>query len=183
MNSLQAQLLVASPRLPDPNFHRSVVLLINHNEEGAFGVVLNRQSEISISEVWQQVSETPCDNLRPVNVGGPVAGPLIAVHTQESYSEERIMPGIYYATQKELLDQIVSQDDTPYRIFSGYSGWGSGQLESELEVGGWLTTGATCEYIFHDEEDLWQVVAQEIGSDILFPNGPPKHIPDDPSWN
>lgn len=183
MNSLRSQLLVASPRLPDPNFYRSVVLMIQHDEEGAFGVVLNHPSEISVGEVWKKVSDNPCDNLDPVNVGGPVEGPLMAIHSEQECAEDRILPGVYFATQKELLDRIVSKNESPYLLFSGYSGWGGGQLESEMKVGGWLTTPATYDYIFSEEEDLWKVVAEDIGSEILFPHVQPKHIPNDPSLN
>ena len=182
MESLKSQLLVAIPQLPDENFYRSVVLMIQHDEEGAFGVVLNRPSDVTVGEVWEQVVGESCDSLAPINVGGPVQGPLMAIHTDTECGETEILPGVYLATQKENLDRLVRQREHPVRIFSGYSGWAGGQLEGEMSVGGWLTTLATHEYIFDEAEDLWKRVADDIGNEILFfskgSNGPP-----DPSMN
>jgi putative transcriptional regulator len=184
MKSLHAHLLVAAPQLPDPNFYRTVVLMIQHDEDGAFGVVLNRPSDITIGEIWEQVAHKPCDSLDPINLGGPVEGPLMAIHTQESYSENEILPGVFLAMQKEYLNKIVQQKDRPFRLFSGYAGWAGGQLENELEVGGWLTTPATYDYIFRHPDDLWKQVASDIGNDILFSTQKHKRpLPDDPSLN
>ena len=78
---------------------------------------------------------------------------------------------------------VVSRDDRPYRIFSGYSGWGGGQLEGELQAGGWLTTPASAEHVFSDVDDLWERVVRQIGLEILAPPGKFRHIPSDPSVN
>ena len=76
MAFIQGHLLVASPKLGDPNFFRAVVLLVRHNEEGAFGVVLNRPSNTLLKEVWSNVSETPCTTEAVIHHGGPCPGPL-----------------------------------------------------------------------------------------------------------
>jgi putative transcriptional regulator len=183
MDSLRAHLLLASPRLPDPNFFRTVVLMIQHDDEGAFGVVLNRPSDFTIGEIWEKVGEAPCDSLDPLNLGGPVEGPLMAVHAEAECSESEILPGVYLATQKDYLNKLVHQKSRPFRIFSGYAGWGVGQLENEMEAGGWLTTPATFDYIFGNDEDLWKTVAAHIGNDILFHKRQAKHVPDDPRLN
>ncbi len=86
MNSLQGYVLVASPHLLDSNFLRSVVLIIQHNDQGAFGVVLNRPTNNTIAQLWGLVSQTPCDNPSPVYVGGPVPGPLVAIHGDAALS-------------------------------------------------------------------------------------------------
>jgi putative transcriptional regulator len=78
---------------------------------------------------------------------------------------------------------IVDQDELPFRLFSGYSGWGDGQLEGELEVGGWLTAEATAELVFLSSEQQWQRLTREIGLDILGPEFKSKQLPDDPSLN
>ncbi|QDU99186.1 YqgE/AlgH family protein [Lignipirellula cremea] len=181
MESLQACLLVASPKLPDTNFFRSVVLMIQHDEEGAFGVVLNRPTHLTVGQVWSEAAGVACDNDQPVNLGGPVPGPLLALHTWEEQNSGEVLPGLFLATERDQLDALVGQDEHPFRLFTGYSGWGSGQLEDELEAGGWLTTPARKEHLFGDPETLWQQVADAIGQAILFPGV--THRPADPGAN
>lgn len=183
MQSLRAHLLVASPQLPDENFYRTVVLLIQHNEEGAFGVVLNRPTSVTVADVWSGVGDEPCDSAEPINLGGPVEGPLLALHEEEACSEGEVLPGVYMATQKEFLRRIVSQKNCRYRLFSGYAGWAGGQLERELKVGGWLTTPAKPQHIFVSGEELWKDVADDIGREILGPLAKTKHVPSDPTLN
>jgi putative transcriptional regulator len=183
MKSLQGHLLVASPHLMDPNFTRTVVLLIHHSEEGAFGVVLNRPADNTVGELWEQVAETPCESDRRVNVGGPVAGPLIAVHTDRHLAEMEILPGLYFAAQREHLEKLLGQGDRPFRLFIGHSGWGGGQLEDELKEGAWLTTPATVDAVFGEDAELWKKAAQHIGLSLLSSTLKIKDIPDDPSVN
>jgi putative transcriptional regulator len=184
MKSLQGHLLVASPHLPDPNFYRTVVLMVQHHEQGALGLVLNRPSQSSIREVLAQATDVECQTDELVGVGGPIAGPLMAVHGLRACSESEIFSGVYFATQRDHLLQIVQQQLPPYRIFSGYAGWGGGQLESELEVGGWLTMPGTIEYVFHTAlDELWKTVAHDIGTEILGSSLKIKGVPKDPSMN
>lgn len=183
MTSLQSHLLVAVPRLPDSNFFRTVVLLLHHDEEGAFGVILNRPSEVSLREVWAEIANRPCDCDKPINHGGPVEGPLIALHTQEDCAENTILSDVFVSTQKENLNTLVSENRQPFRVFSGYAGWGREQLEGEIQAGGWLTTKAKRDFIFGDHEDLWQSVADSIGKNIVLSDVSNRGIPNDPSMN
>jgi len=183
MTYLQAHLLLASPRLSDGNFYRSVVFLIHHDDEGAFGVVLNRPTPVVVSDIWSQVADEACDNQSPIYLGGPVQGPILALHTAEELSESEVLPGVYLATQKDNLDGLVRQDEHEFRVFTGYSGWGAQQLESELDDGGWLTTAAQPDHIFSDAETIWKQVADAIGNSILFPKDAAKPAPDDPMSN
>lgn len=183
MKSLAGHLLVASPHLLDPNFVRTVVLMIHHTEQGAFGVVLNRPADNSIKELWTQVAETPCETDDHVNVGGPVSGPLMAIHTDPDLSELEILPGLYFAAQRDHLEKLVGQTLRPFRVFVGHSGWAGGQLEGELEQGSWLTTPATIDYVFFKEPDLWKHVSQRIGEELLASMLRIKHIDHDVSNN
>jgi putative transcriptional regulator len=183
MKSLRGQLLVATPQLPDENFYRTVVLLVEHTEDGAFGVVLNRHADRSVADLWREVSEAVCDDPRPVHLGGPVSGPLVAIHTNHELAEMEILPGIYLAAAKAHLDQLVGQNEHYYRVYLGHSGWGRGQLEGELQQGAWLTTPATRDYIFHEGDDLWETVAKHIGDELLLGSLKIKHVPQDPSMN
>ncbi|MHB0956039.1 MAG: YqgE/AlgH family protein [Pirellulaceae bacterium] len=183
MKSLQGHFLVASPHLADPNFFRSVVLMIQHDEEGAFGVVLNRPTNNTIADLWKLITELPCENRDPIHVGGPVAGPLIAIHSDVVHSEMEITQGVYFASSKDSIIEIVTKPRGPVRLFVGYSGWAAGQLDGELAAGGWLTEAATHEDIFSSQADLWNRVSRRIGLEILSPTIKHLRVPDDPSMN
>ena len=166
----------------DSNFFRTVVLIIQHDEEGAMGLVLTRPSSTSAAEVWRQVDEEPIESDNPVFVGGPVPGPLIAVHNLLDCSESEVLRGLYVATQRATLYRLF-QSEARVRLFSGYSGWGEGQLETELQGGGWLICDATVDRVLGDVEELWSDVIRQIGQEILGPNVDPRHIPEDPNLN
>jgi putative transcriptional regulator len=183
MASLKGHLLVASPHLADPNFARAVVLLIHHSEEGTFGVVLNRPGESTIKELWSDLGEAPCETDQHIHLGGPVSGPLMAIHTTESLSELEIVPGLYFAAQRGNIEKLLRQGSEAFRLFVGHSGWGSGQLEGELEEGSWLTAPATIDYVFADETELWKRVAQDIGKGMLSSMLKIRDIPNDPTVN
>ncbi len=182
MRSLAGHLLVASPKLPDANFYRTVVLLIHHDEQGAIGVVLNRPTNSTVREIWEELSDEPCESDDPINLGGPVNGPLMAIHTNQACSENEILPGVYFATHRDQLNRIIHEGNLPFRIYNGYSGWASGQLESELKFGGWMVLPATFDYVFGDPDTMWQQASQEIGAEITshLLHVPP---PDDPTCN
>jgi putative transcriptional regulator len=182
MNSLQGHFLVASPHLPDPNFYRTVVLMIQHDDSGALGVVLNRPSRRTVAEIWQMVGEGDCACNQLVHVGGPVEGPLMAVHTRKAESQTEILPGLYMTTRKDLLRRIV-QGACRNRVFCGYAGWGAGQLEGELEAGGWLVCSAVIDDVFQDGETMWKKVTGRIGLEILAPTIGRHPVPDEPWWN
>ncbi len=183
MESLAGQFLIASPHLPDPNFYRSVVLMIQHNEEGAFGVILNRPTDKTAGEVWELFSDEPCSPEQPIYLGGPVAGPLIALHTESASSEAQILRGVHLTTDRSNLATLICRGAEPLRLFVGYAGWGAEQLEGELEVGGWLTLPANRQDVFSDHNTIWNRVASRIGLDILSPTIRRHPVPDDPSVN
>jgi putative transcriptional regulator len=185
MESLAGHLLVASPYLVDPNFVRTVVLLIHHSDEGAFGVVLNRPSEKMIKELWEEVSEETCETEQCLHLGGPVSGPLIAIHTESPLAELEILPGLYFSAHRDHLKQLLAEANPRFRLFVGHSGWGGGQLENELKSGSWFTTPATVDYVFYDETDLWKEVSKQIGESLLLStlHIEPEQIPPDPSVN
>jgi putative transcriptional regulator len=181
--SLAGHFLVASRYLRDPNFAQAVVLMIHHNDEGAMGVVINRPSDKSIREVWEMIGNDPCDCDDSIYVGGPVPGPIVAVHAQEDFSEHQVLPGLFVSTHRDALDLIVRKVDQPVRLYSGHAGWGSGQLEGELEAGGWLFTHATKDDVFADHETIWKTVTQRIGLEIMAPELDFAQVPPDPSLN
>ncbi|QDT69907.1 hypothetical protein MalM25_28510 [Planctomycetes bacterium MalM25] len=180
---LSGQLLVASRSLRDPNFRQTVVLLLEHNDDGALGVVLNRVSDRTVEMVWDAVDFEPCVCEQPINFGGPVPGPLIALHTCEELSEKPVLPGLFLSMQKEHVDDLVRQEEHPFRLYSGNSGWGGGQLEGELKQGGWLSAPAHAGDVFAEPDEAWQEVTNRIALDVLMPGSDPDDLPSDPSLN
>lgn len=181
--SLSSHLLVASRKLRDPNFQKTVVLLLEHNDDGALGVVLNRVVDRTIEQVWEAVEFDPCDCQQQLNQGGPVPGPLIALHTSKKLGEKQILPGLYMSMQKQTVDPLVRQSKHPFRLYTGNSGWGGGQLEGELKEGGWLTTQAKVDDVFADPDEVWDEVTNRIALGVLLPGRDPKTTPGDPSLN
>jgi putative transcriptional regulator len=168
MNLLQGQFLIASPHLRDPNFAQSVVLVLEHHDEGALGVIINRDSQLALRDVWRQVDDSPCDCEACVSLGGPVQGPMIALHGHPQYSEAEIVAGVYVATERDKLCGLVDQNLQPFRVFTGYAGWGPGQLEGELEAGGWLRAAGNAEHVFsQDVTGLWHDILKTSGQDFF----------------
>jgi putative transcriptional regulator len=180
---LAGHFLVASRHLRDANFARSVVLMIQHDHQGAVGVVINRPSDKTVREVWEHIGYDPCDRDDHVFIGGPVPGPLLALHAVEPYSEHEVLPGLFISKHRDALDLIVRKRDLPFRLYSGQAGWGSGQLESELDAGGWLFTRADKADVFADHATIWKKVTQRIGLEIMAPQLGREAMPPDPSLN
>jgi putative transcriptional regulator len=183
MDSLQGQLLIAAPRLADPNFFHTVVLMVQHNNDGALGLVLNRPLSAAIQTVWQQVSESPCLIEGFLHQGGPCEGPLMVVHANEEASDLEVMPGVYFSTNKDGIEKLVETASSPTKFFIGYAGWGAGQLERELETASWLTTQAKMEDIFEGTDELWQELHRAATRAAQASWIPPEIMPDDPSMN
>jgi len=185
MDTLTGKFLVASPRLRDPNFSQTVVFIIQHQEEGALGVILNRPSEKSVQDVWKVVGKPTCDSEQRVYLGGPVPGPLLAIHTLSSRADQEVLPGLFVTAQESEFHQLVDQTMEDCRVYSGHAGWGGGQrqLDAEMEAGGWLTTGATADDIFSDSDTLWKRMTSRIGLGILAPEIHPDQVPKDPGVN
>ena len=183
MESLKGHLLVASNHLPDPNFAKTVVLIVEHDENGALGIVLNRPSDHRLKDVWENVTNEPCHSGQLLRLGGPMGGPLMAIHTEELLADKPIIPGVYFSTEKENLIKLVKLDEEPFRFFSGYAGWGEGQLDGEVTSGDWLTMPATLDFLFSEGGDPWSETLREISDSRLISALNIRHVPADPSLN
>ena len=183
MENLKGKLLIAIPQLPDENFFRTVVLVLKHTDDGALGLVLNRPTPVSLDKVWKSVSGDDSDSNDPIYLGGPVQGPLMALHCQFSQGEEDVMPGVFYSVRREQLDNLIRDQKKPLRVFTGHSGWGAGQLECEIEAGGWLVLDATYEHVFDSGEELWKNACEQVGASILVDKKYQSRISGDPSNN
>jgi putative transcriptional regulator len=163
------RLLVASPVLLDPNFLRTVVLLLDHDEEGTLGVVLNRPTTVPVASVlpgWAEEVDDP-----PVLFdGGPVsADSALAVACVPEASEDPVgFRRLFGPTGMVDLDtplEVLAPAMTRMRIFAGYAGWGGGQLDAEIEEGSWYVVPAETADIFAaSPDDLWrQVLRRQPG--------------------
>lgn len=183
MPSLSGNLLVAVPELSDPNFARTVVLLIHHDDEGAFGLVLNRVGTRGLGPILRQLLEDDQPVEMPLMIGGPVEGPLMALHSAPGLGEREVAPQVYLATSRETLAEALTDAVRPLRLFMGYSGWGPGQLEDELASGSWNVTAATADFVFADEAVLWRRVATHIADAQLAETIGVRHVPPKPWHN
>jgi len=182
MDSLKGSFLIASPGLLDPNFTRTVVFLAEHNEQGAFGLVLNRPAKVKVAELWGAISNESSSYEGPTFVGGPVQrNAVLLLHGYHDLARETepVIPGVYLGSEVDLLGELIGRHseggshaylELPrFRVFCGYSGWGEGQLDSELRAGGWLTCPATVDLVFNTPpQRLWNVVLEAIGGVYRF---------------
>ena len=183
MKSLQGQLLIASPRLVDPNFFRAVILVVEHNDQGALGLILNRPLKLGVEEAWGQISQSPCRATGKLYQGGPCDGPLMVLHADENLAQKTIMEGLFFSTEKEAVEALVAAEAGWRQFFVGYAGWSPGQLESEMEEGGWLTSATDLTQIQAGSDDRWNQLRKLVARAAAFPWIDPKIFPKDPSNN
>src|SRR6266496_2845721 len=174
MDSLRGQLLIASPSLIDPNFRRTVVLVTQHTEEGAAGLVLNRPSPAAVAEVVPQLEPLVADG-EQVWLGGPVQPNAVLVLGEFLDPDDAAVPLFGSLGFPSLTDpdEIVPAT-TRHRVFAGYAGWGEGQLEAEVADEDWILEPALPDDAFTDDpEDLWRdVLLRKGGKDELGASNP-----------
>lgn len=176
--SLKGQLLIAAPILLDPNFHRSVVLVIEHSEEGALGVVLNRPTELPVAEAVPDLAELD-DGY--VYAGGPVQPQaVIALAEYAGAPPEGAVCGAIAPVGVDSDMETLPEHVTRVRVYAGYSGWGEGQLEGELEEESWFVAPALPGDVFSEDTDqLWSAVLDRMGGEYRLV----ARMPEDPSQN
>jgi putative transcriptional regulator len=182
VESARGQLLIAGPTLLDPNFQRTVVLVIEHSPEGALGLVLNRPSETIVSDAVSELDEL-VDVNEPLFIGGPVQPSTVITVARFLDIEDAALAafadigvlGTGGPPIEDMADRVVRA-----RGFVGHSGWGPGQLEAELETGDWILEPAR-------PEDVFSATPRELWSDVLTRKGGSyalvARMPADPSTN
>lgn len=180
MESLKGQLLIAGPGLLDPNFWRTVVLVGEHSEEGALGVVLNRTSETPVREAAPELASLT-SQMGNVHVGGPVqpsAVVVLADYVEPPAAESLVVGTVGFLPAEVDPDELGELRRA--RVFVGYAGWGPGQLDDELDEGSWIVEEAVVDDVFTEAPDeLWSVVLQRKGGPFeMLATMPP-----DPSRN
>jgi putative transcriptional regulator len=179
VESLQGKLLVSSPSLLDPNFRKTVVLVAHHDDDGAMGLVLSRPSEVAAADAVPLLEGLPgCDD--PVFVGGPVqpeAFMVLAEFEDIGEAAAPIMAGLGFMPADTEPDELSIKR---MRLFAGYSGWGAGQLEAELEEPSWIIVDAEPDDAFADDPDaLWRTVLHRKGGSFSIM----ENMPFDPELN
>jgi putative transcriptional regulator len=181
MESVRGQLLIAGPGLLDPNFWRTVVLMVEHNDEGALGLVLNRPSETAVGEAVPELGEL-VDLDERLFIGGPVQPSAVIILAEFEDPADAALSA--FDDVGVLASEASAQDSSSAvrrgRAFVGHSGWGPGQLDSELERGDWILEPANRHDAFADHPmDLWPaVLTRKGGSYALI-----ARMPADPSVN
>ena len=176
--------LVATPSLRDHNFRQTVILLCEHGEEGALGVVVNRPTKINITEVLPQIPILEGQK-HMVFSGGPVQRNhlLILYRTpEEPENTHHVFNGVYLGGNMTALEEIVKNPFSPdnFRAFMGYSGWAPGQLENEMESDSWLTLPADSSFMFDwDHTRVWTDILQSLGTQYQIY----RDMPIDPQMN
>jgi putative transcriptional regulator len=167
--SLAGRLLVATPGLTDPNFARTVILVLAHTDDGALGVVLNRPGGLRAEDVapaWSELVAPP----DVVFIGGPVQ-PDTALCLGATLEGWRPL---------DIDEDPAVAEVSRIRVFAAYSGWSAEQLEAEIEAGGWYVLDPWPDDPFTDSpEDLWRRVLRRQGGRTALAST----SPDDPSWN
>lgn len=178
----KGNLIVSEPFMLDPNFKRSVVLLTEVEAEGAIGFILNQRSDFLLKDL------IPDSNSQfPVYIGGPVANDTLHfIHScyDKLNSGIEIRDGIYWGGNFEALQILISNnqiESNEIKFFVGYSGWGDGQLDDELEQNSWLVSNKfNSEVLFvDDEENLWREVVIGLGPKYAHI----ANFPENPQWN
>ena len=182
MDPVPGTLLIAPPTLRDPNFRRTVVLLCEHGGEGSFGLILNRPLDLSLGEVLQEME----DDETPLALGGPVQPDTL--HYLHAHGELvpktiEIREGIFWGGDFELIKALLTSGEATLRdlrLFLGYAGWTDGQLEDEIEQGGWILAEADPASVFpEDPPGLWRTVLRRMGGEYAVL----ANFPDDPRMN
>jgi putative transcriptional regulator len=181
VTSLKGRLLVATPALFDPNFRRTVVLVGEHSEEGAMGLVLNRPSDVTVGDAVPPLATVAgADSF--VHVGGPVQPEAVLVLAEFDDPEAAatiVVGDVGFASSEGELGEVAGVTRRA-RVFAGYSGWGPGQLEAELEEESWLVEPA-------EGVDLFPEAGDDLFGSVLRRKGGTYRVlalmPEDPSAN
>ena len=170
MSSFAPSFLVAVPQLLDPNFRMAVVLLLQQSDEGALGIVVNRESNLRLRELCRDHKITYAgDPDKRVRVGGPVQPEqgLVLFRNEPADSDARpITDGLFVSASTGTLSRLCGETDVPFHCYSGYAGWAPGQLEREIGEGSWILTPVDPSLVFDTPlDEIWERALRDNGID------------------
>ena len=182
MKSLKGQFILDNGRLQGSFFHRTVILICQHDADGAFGLIVNRCTQNKVGDAL--VAKLP-DAIKAENLflGGPVQPQALSFLHHEAYlPDANVMPNLDLGHSLDELMEIADSFSPTQRlkVFAGYAGWSPGQLDDEMKRETWMTHPASTELIFHSEPDsLWRAILRAKGSKYKLI----AEAPEDPSRN
>ncbi|MCJ8329731.1 MAG: YqgE/AlgH family protein [Lentisphaeria bacterium] len=178
MQASSGHFLLASANLLDSYFQKSVILMCEHNDEGSFGLIINRQLDVYLNEFWKNEINIEI----PLYCGGPVQENTIHIlHCLDtkSYGGKKIVTGVNWGGHIEKIINALDEGQVSVndcRFFVGYSGWGEKQLANELKLDSWYIKKASKKEIFEYKDDHWKSIIQSMGTKYkllsTFPNDP-----------
>lgn len=162
-------ILVASPLLLDPNFIHSVVLVVEHDEQGALGIILNRPLPVTLGHICEESGMTFAGEAEATAWrGGPVDPQrgILLVKGGLPEDEDTVLDFTHFVShRKDLLEELLRDPKAQYRLFLGYAGWGPLQLDGELEQKAWTVAAVNPDWLLHpDPRGLWEMAAQSDGA-------------------
>ena len=180
--SLKGQFILDNGRLRGSFFHRTVILICQHDSEGAFGLIINRATKNKVGDALvAKLPETVKEEA--LYLGGPIQPQALSFLHHESYLPDgNVMPNLSVCHSLDSLIEIADSYSTTQRlkIFAGYAGWSPGQLDDEMKRDTWMTHPASLDLIFHPQPDtLWQAILRGKGWKYKLI----ADAPEDPSWN
>ena len=184
-NYEKGSLLIANPVLPDPNFSRTVILLCDHDEQGSFGLVINRSTQLKAPDLFLNINILKSYNEK-IYLGGPVSQSMVFFLCRSPSAAgklEEVCSGVYLGSNLETLESLYASLENPeqdIRFYLGYSGWSGGQLAEEMEQNSWLVQKANEQFIFLDSESLiWPQAVNSLGEKYQYLTKAPVN----PQWN
>jgi putative transcriptional regulator len=168
--SFRTALLLSMPQMQDPNFSQTVVLLCDYNADGAFGLVLNRPTDMAASAMVRLEPPIVDGNDLPLWIGGPVEpqrGWILLNEEPASAEFKFIREGLYLSTSQGLLRDVLQARPAPRaRVLAGYAGWGPGQLDDELAQSSWLLADVDLDIVFDTAPgEMWESAIRRLGAD------------------
>jgi putative transcriptional regulator len=183
MKSLQGHFLLAAPNQLDPDFAEAVILVVEHDDRGAIGVIVNCPRDRHEGIAQQRNTKRRWPQEPRLYFGGPVTGPLMAVHADAAFAGIEILPGAFFEREEEHVFALMRSTQQAYKTFTGHTRWGPRQLEYEVEYGIWRATAATAAEVFSNDDNLWARLLRQTCDSLLQAICNVEHIPRDPSLN
>jgi len=147
MNEYFGKILIASPGLDSTPFCRSVIYVLQDNDDATVGVILNRPADDKVRKAWQGMVGTNAGDDK-LSFGGPLPGPIPAIHTMREAGEIALPNGLFTSAKENNLQFLAQTNNIPYQVFFGLTGWQNGQLSDEISQGKWISTEASDEIFF-----------------------------------